>query len=81
MMGARALALLSCGGSRDAAVLSWPVLLVQNRSSVMCTPRNFRHYDHHLYIQNQIRYGAKNPSLMNHHVCLLIPNDWLKVRP
>ncbi len=24
---------------------------------------------------------AKNPSLMNHHVCLLIPSDWLKMRP
>ncbi len=42
----------------------------------------FRHYDHlQLYIQNQIRYRAKNPSLMNHHVCLLIPSDRLKVLP
>ncbi len=41
----------------------------------------YRHYGHlQLYIQNQVRYGAKNPSLMNHHVCLLIPSDWLKVR-
>ncbi len=34
-----------------------------------------------LYIQHQICYRAKNPSLMNHHFCLLIPSDWLKVRP
>ncbi len=31
-----------------------------------------------LYIQHQICYRAKNPSLMNHHFCLLIPSDWLK---
>ncbi len=43
----------------------------------------FRHYDHlQLYIQNQIRYCAKILSLMNHHhICLLIPSDWLKVLP